>query len=136
VYYHSLFGSGSDLDAVRATGIARRVNRQVLDADLLAVELRDDTRRGLVFEGLCGLLQTRRRHPAFSPYGPQRVEDHDDRVLVLRRGHGTAEELLCATNVSDRPVSLPAVRGTDVLTGRRCDPLTLPPYGYAWVAPR
>jgi sucrose phosphorylase len=135
VYYHSLFGSGSDHAGARETGIARRVNREVLDAQRLTHELRHDSRRALVFEGLCGLLRTRRRHPAFSPYGPQRVEHHDDRALVLRRGEGTAEELRCATNVSDQPVALPAVRGVDVLTGRRCDPLELPPYGYAWVAP-
>jgi sucrose phosphorylase len=135
VYYHSLFGSGSDHAGARETGIARRVNREVLDADRLTHELGHDRRRAAVFEGLCGLLQTRRRHAAFSPYGPQRVEHHDDRVLALRRGEDTGEELLCATNVSDQPVTLPAVRGVDVLTGRGCDPLELAPYGYAWVTP-
>ncbi len=136
VYYHSLFGSGSDHEGMRTTGIARRVNRQVLDADRLAAQLRTDPRRRLVFEGLCHLLRVRRGQPALSPYGTQRVEAHDDRVLVLRRGEGTPDELVCATNVSDRPVTLPAVRGVDVLTGRPCDPLTLPPFGYAWIAPR
>ena len=46
------------------------------------------------------LLDVRRQHEAFSPFGTQRVELLDDRVFALRRGEGSAEELLCVTNVS------------------------------------
>ncbi|HZL06978.1 MAG TPA: alpha-amylase family glycosyl hydrolase, partial [Coriobacteriia bacterium] len=51
IYYHSLYGSGSDIPGMEASGINRRINREVLDADVLTAELVSDTRRRLVFEG-------------------------------------------------------------------------------------
>ena len=77
--------------------INRRINRAVLDADRLAVELHDDPRRRAVFEGLRHLLDVRRRHPAFSPFGTQRVERLDDRVFAVRRGEGTRGRAACAS---------------------------------------
>jgi sucrose phosphorylase len=133
IYYHSLFGSGSDHEGLRASGVPRRINRAVLDADALLRELVHDPRRSTVFEGLRALLRARRSSPALSPHGTQAVEEHDDRVLVLRRGAGTPDELVCATNVTAEPVVLERLHGTDVLTGREHRPLRLPPYGYAWL---
>ena len=133
IYYHSLFGSGSDHEGLRASGVPRRINRAVLDADVLLHELVHDPRRSTVFEGLRALLRARRSSPALSPHSTQAVEVHDDRVLVLRRGAGTPDELVCATNVSAEPVVLERLHGTDVLTGREHRPLRLPPYGYAWL---
>ena len=80
------------------------------------------------------MLDARRRHEAFSPFGTQRVERLDDRVFAVRRGEGTAGELLCVTNVTGDEVPL-RVRGTDVLTGAVVDPLVLGPWGCAWVRP-
>lgn len=127
VYLHSLVGSPPDLEGMAASGINRRINRPVLDADRLVADLADDPRRRGVFEGLRHLLAVRREHEAFSPFGTQEVVRLDDRVLALRRA-----DLLCVTNVTGDTVELP-VRGTDVLTGDRADPLVLRPWGYAWV---
>ena len=134
VYYHSFVGSSSDLEAMRASGIGRRVNREVLDADTLASELRTDPRRRTVLEGLRRLLAVRQRHEAFSPYGTQRVERLDDRVLALRRGVGGDDEVLCVVNVSGDEVTLPGVAGRDLLTDTRWAPLVLPPWGTAWLS--
>lgn len=134
LYYHSLFGSSHD-PAAAATGIDRRINRAPLDADDLVPALASQPRRRTVFLGLRRLLEARRQHPAFSPFADQAVEDADRRVLLVRRAPGTAEEVACAVNVSDEPVRLPTVRGTDLLSGTRYDPLYLPPFGYAWVKP-
>ena len=135
IYYHSLVGSPPDLEGMVSSRINRRINRAVLDADRLAVELREDPRRRAVFEGLRHLLDVRRRHPAFSPFGTQRVEILDDRVFAVRRGEGTGDELVCVTNVTADTVPLPGVGGTDVLTGDRAQPLVLGPWGSAWVRP-
>jgi sucrose phosphorylase len=134
VYSHSLFGSRPDLEGMHASGIARRVNRAVLDADRLVDELTSDQRRREVFAGLAAMLRTRQEQPALSPYGTQTVEVHDDRVLVLRRGSGR-EQLVCATNVTAEPLVLEGISGTDVLTRREHRPLRLGPYGYAWIRP-
>jgi glycosidase len=134
IYYHSLFGSRPDREGMRATGINRRINRAVLDADRLVEELRHDPRRTGVFAGLAAMLRARRRQPAFSPYGTQLVEASDPRVLVLRRAAGTPDEVVCVTNVTAEPVELD-VTGTDVITGDEHRPLRLPAFGYAWVRP-
>ena len=132
VYYHSLFGSGSDQGGMEATGINRRINRAVLDADELAAELAGDGRRRGIFEGTGHMLRTRRRHPAFSPFGEQEVVDLDPRVFaVLRRGDG--EELLCITNVTGESVPLPGTAGVDVLTGESHEEPVLGPRGYLWL---
>jgi|1186.fasta_scaffold00897_3 glycosidase len=132
VYYHSLVGSRPDLEGMVTSRINRRINRAVLDADRLVAELRDDPRRRGVFDGMRHLLGVRRRHEAFSPFGTQQVERLDDRVFAVRRGVGGPDELWCVTNVTGSDVTLP-VSGRDVLTNSRVDPLTLGPWGYAWV---
>lgn len=132
VYYHSLFGSRSDQEGMEESGINRRINRAVLDADTLVAELSADGRRHAVFEGLAHMLRTRAGQPALSPYGDQEVLDLDPRVFAVRRRAG-GEELLCVTNVTGEPVPLP-MSGTDVLTGTHHDKLELAPRGYAWLS--
>jgi len=134
VYLHSLVGSHPDLEGVVTSRINRRINRAVLDADRLDAELLDDPRRRGVLTGLSHLLDVRRRHEAFSPFGTQRIESLDDRVFAVRRGEATPDELLCVTNVTGDDVPLTA-RGTDVLTGEVVDPLVLGPWESAWVRP-
>jgi len=135
VYYHSLFGSPPDLQGMVSSRINRRINRAVLEADRLVTELRDDPRRRTVFDRLRHLLDVRRRHEAFTPFGTQRIEWLDDRVFAVRRGEGTDDELRCVTNVTSHRVTLTEVSGTDVLTGHRVDPLVLGPWQAAWVRP-
>jgi sucrose phosphorylase len=136
VYYHSLVGSSPDWEGMRNSGINRRINREILDFDVLTAGLRTDPRRRKVFEGMRHMLDVRRQHEAFSPYGTQRVEHLDDRVFALRRGLGGADEVLCLTNVTGEQVQLPSVVGVDLLSKRRCDPLVLGPWGVAWMRAR
>lgn len=135
IYYHSLFGSTHDHDGMATSGINRRINRQVLDADQLVHELSDSPRRRAVFEGITHQLAVRRAHPAFSPSAAQEVQVPDPRVLVIRRAPGTPDEIATAVNVSGDPVDVPGLAGLDVLTGVHHDPLHLPPYGHAWLRP-
>jgi sucrose phosphorylase len=82
------------------------------------------------------LLDVRQRHEAFSPFGTQHVERFDDRVFAVCRGEGTSDELLCVTNVTGETITLPTVVGVDVLRDDEVAPLTLGPWGYAWVRRR
>ena len=133
VYYHSLFGSRADHEGMHGTGINRRINRAVLDADQLLAELAASPRRRAVFQGMADMLRTRREQPAFSPYGDQLVEALDDRVFAVRRGVGTADELRSITNVTGEPVVLEGVAGRDVITGKEHVSLQLDPWGYVWL---
>jgi len=133
IYYHSFFGSSSDRAGMEASGINRRINREVLSAESLVHELAADERRSTVFTGIKNMLTVRAQHPAFSPYGPQQVERLDPRVFAVRRGMGTDDDILCIANVTDELVDLPTVSGVDVLTDRSHQGLTLPAYGYAWI---
>jgi len=133
VYYHSLFGSRADHEGMHGTGINRRINRAVLDADQLLAELAASPRRRAVFQGMADMLRTRREQPAFSPYGDQLIEALDDRVFAVRRGVGTADELRSITNVTGEPVVLEGVAGRDVITGKEHVSLRLDPWGYVWL---
>jgi glycosidase len=135
IYYHSLFGSRADHEGMRGTGINRRINRAVLDADELLAELAENPRRRAVFDGMAAMLRTRRAQPAFTPYGDQQVEELDDRVFAVRRAAGTGDELLSITNVTGEPVSLEDVGGHDVITGKEHGSLHLDPWGYVWLRP-
>ncbi|WP_158374574.1 alpha-amylase family glycosyl hydrolase [Cellulosimicrobium cellulans] len=135
LYYHSLFGSRGDLDAMESSGIARRVNRGRLDADELVDALGRPGRRREVFDGLRHLLAVRASQPGFDPFAPQDVTVVSERVLVVRRAAGTPDEVVAVTNVSADEVPLAGFAGTDVLTGtRHADPV-LPPHGYLWLRP-
>lgn len=134
LYVHSLLGTPPDLAGMAESGISRRVNRPALDADGLAHELDADPRRAGIFDGLRTLLAVRRDQPALSPFAAQETLDLDDRVFAVRRSSGS-QTLVCATNVTDQTVPLPTVSGLDVISGERVGPLTLGPYGFAWVQP-
>ena len=133
IYYHSLLGSGQDRVGMEESDIARRINREVLDADQLADELVSSPRRSGLLEGLRHLLEVRRKLPGFSPFVDQSVVPLDDRVLVVRRAAGTAREITAVVNVSDEDVDLPTLSGTDAVTGSVHRGVKLGPYGYAWL---
>jgi glycosidase len=136
IYYHSLFGSGQDRAGMEQSEIARRINREVLDADLLATDLARSPRRSGMLHGLRALLELRRTLPAFSPFADQRVEFLDPRVLVVRRAAGTPDEVIAAINVSSDTVSLPSLAGMDAISGRSFDGINLKPFGYVWLRTR
>jgi sucrose phosphorylase len=134
VYYHSLLGSGQDSAGMEESDIARRINREVLDADRLAAELASSPRRSGMLEGLRRMFELRRTLPGFSPFADQAVEHLDPRAFVVRRAAGTPDEIVAAVNVSAETVQLPLV-GTDLISGRQVERLELEPFGFAWLRP-
>ncbi len=131
IYLHSLVGSAPDYDGMVSSGINRRINREVLNADVLADQLRHDPRRRAVIDGVLHMLRTRREHPAFSPFAPQQVLTLNSRIFAVRRGTG-AESVLCLTNVTDQTVAL-QMSGTDLLTGASHDQVTVGAYSVLWL---
>lgn len=135
IYFHSLLGSGQDHEGMETSGIARRINREVLDADRLAHEIEHYPRRSGMLEGLREMLLHRRGLAGFSPFASQQVELLDPRAFVIRRAAGTPDEIVAAINVSPDPVSLPTISGVDVISGRAIERLELAPFAFAWVRP-
>jgi sucrose phosphorylase len=112
LYLHSLLASPGD--RAEASGIARRVNRGVVELTEAEspVPLGE---RGDVFRSLVALLWERARLPALAPDAPQEVLDLGPSVLAVRRGT-RAEAVLAVTNLSDRPVAVQHA-GTEVALG-------------------
>lgn len=135
IYYHSILGSRQDRAGMEESDIARRINREVIDADRLTTDLEMSPRRSGMLEGLRTLLELRRQLPAFSPFADQRIEFLDPRVLVIRRAGGTPNEVVAAINVSNETISLPSLAGTDVISDRSLSGVDLEPFGYVWLRP-
>ena len=152
IYFHSLFGSRSWHEGVALTGRNRTINRQKLALAELEAELAETgSRRYEVFRRLASLLATRASHPAFHPYGAQRVLEIDDRLFaVLRLSPEKEEAVLCLQNVTAGTVpvhidseSLPFNPGealVDLVSHRRYEwhqiqSMSLSPYEVIWLGP-
>lgn len=140
IYFHSLFGSRGWPDGVQATGRARTINRQKLDAAHLMAELgHAGSLRQQVFAGYCGMLQARSRSAAFHPNGKQEILFWHPALFAVRRtAPDGAAQALCLHNVSRKPVivALPPGRFTDLLGQRpfpASEPVTIRPYQTIWL---
>lgn len=135
LYVHSLLGSRGAPDLVRATGIARRINRAKLNANDVARELADPTSlRAGVLRSLQHLLRVRRSHPAFHPSAASQVLDTQDGVFAVQRGDDAPLYAVHELAGQSRDAALPR-GGTDLLTGERVSEgtLHLEPYAVRWI---
>jgi sucrose phosphorylase len=111
IYFHSLFGSRSDPQGAEKTGLARSINREKLNADVLLTELATPGHlRRLIFRGIQNLLRARRSLKAMHPFAPFRVLDLDDRLFVMLRcslpASDPAEGLLVLHNFAAKEVTV------------------------------
>lgn len=149
IYFHSLFGSRGWLEGVKSSGRNRSINRQKLTLAELEFQLNDPSSlRSRVFGCLARLLKVRCSHPAFQPYGEQRVIDCGWQVFGLLRGlPDRAGQVLCLQNVSVNPVLVDLPReilslyrlATDLISGEKLSaasgqPLRLGPFQTLWLA--
>jgi sucrose phosphorylase len=128
VYFSSLFGAPNDLEGVRQTGVARRINRRKFDAGELSRMLaQPGSSHAAVLAGYRHLLATRRQCPAFHPDGDQQVctDVPPWLVAVLRTSPDQRQRIAVLVNVSNQPQSWQLAPGfadrpmRDVLSGRR-----------------
>ncbi|GGK60673.1 alpha-amylase family glycosyl hydrolase [Ornithinimicrobium pekingense] len=136
IYVHSLLGSRSDLAAVAESGIARRINRAVLDADELDFDLATQGRRRQVLDGITGLLRRRREVAAFSPWCDQEVLELDPRVFAVRRTADDGSSVVSLTNVTGEAVTVPWEGAwRDLLDGTSgAGAVTLQGYDVLWLS--
>ncbi len=146
IYFHSMFGSRGKPEAVLASGIPRRINREKLSFRQLEMELaQGDSIRAKILAAFRELLGVRREHPAFAPSSLQRVLEVDARVFaVLRQSQNGTDTVLCLHNFSGDVVAVrlseavPEVQAWKDLRGNDPSPLgrdvrLLDPYGVLWL---
>lgn len=134
IYYHSIFGSRSDIKAVRETGLNRRINREKLNYDFLDKELTNDLYRKTVFNGISQLLRIRKVQKAFDPYGRQKILDYGSKIFAIERIGKEEKNIISFTNVSESTQELTNIKGLELLTKKQIDGnLTLKPYGIALI---
>ena len=115
------------------SGIPRRINREKLDAEKLAEELRDPaSMRYGIYSAIKHMLDVRRAEPSFSPFAEEEVLETDQRIFALRRG----KDLLVLINVSNSQVEIDNLNtaGIDILTGESVEEnIALSPYQVRWI---
>lgn len=149
IYFHNLLGTPNYEEGVRLTGRYRTINRRKWKKDELQ-DLLDDTgsRTHRIFSRYQSILRIRKQHPAFHPFGPQRVIDAGPEWFVIeRRDPDSREQVLVVANVtssrhrlrlSDLNVSIGEQdRGEDLLTGREVvidGEMELSPFDVVWIS--
>ena len=133
IYIHSLLGTRNDYYGMTTSGIPRRINREKLDAEKLAEELRDPaSMRYGIYSAIKHMLDVRRAEPSFSPFAEEEVLETDQRIFALRRG----KDLLVLINVSNSQVEIDNLNtaGIDILTGESVEEnIALSPYQVRWI---
>lgn len=131
IYINSLVGTTNDLDAVRADGIRRSINRgSVAGADLPPEE---PAWRRDVYRGLLDRAAVRRRHTAFHPDGAQSARRDGPLLRVLRTSPDDRSSIELIANLGDGEVATPAdAYGSDLVSGEAV-PAVLGPYAAVWL---
>ena len=108
IYFHSLVGSQNWEEGVAQSGRYRAINRQKLSLEILDAELaRSNSLRQLIYQGMYHLLNVRQAHPAFHPFGSQKVLTLHPAIFgLIRTSLDEQENLLCLHNISGEEVRL------------------------------
>ena len=108
IYIHSLTASSNDIQAVKESGINRRINRHKWKLPELEVHLEDAITK-LVFDSYIQILRRRTNHPAFHPDASQEVFNLSPKLFVHNRTSVSKDEvILCIYNFSDSPENIDA----------------------------
>jgi sucrose phosphorylase len=140
VYFHSLFGSRGDPEAVQRTGHLRSINRQKLPAAGLEAEMAaGSSPRRLIFDGLKRLIQARQALPPLHPMADQEALDLGPQLFAVRRVAASGQEVVCLAEVAGRParVRIPSSigRGLDLLAQEQVEfeAVDLAPLQARWI---
>ena len=144
IYFHSLFGSRNDPEAVKRTGHLRAINREKFTLEPFLAEFEQpDSVRYRVFNGYQKLLMARQSHPAFDPWGEHEIIRIQPEILaLLRKSPQEDQRLLCLHEVSGQELRFnvplraePEVPAQDLLSKEMVDlkSITLEPYQVRWI---
>jgi sucrose phosphorylase len=102
IYFHSIVGSQNWREGAEKTGRYRTINREKLQLGKLEADLANPgSLRSYVYQGYCQLLEARKAHAAFNPFGGQEIISlHPQIFAVLRTSPDGNEQILCLQNIS------------------------------------
>lgn len=142
IYFHSLVGSQNDLEGMKKTGVNRSINREKLNYETLAAELKDETTiRGRLYKDYAELLSIRKTERSFSPYGRFDFPRLNPHIFAIQRFEPDSETVLLALfNFSERrqkfflkeSIQVPAV---DLISHQEIteDRIAMEPYQILWL---
>ncbi|WP_251862227.1 sugar phosphorylase [Clostridium sp. Marseille-Q2269] len=136
IYYHSLLGSRNDEKGMQMSGINRRINREKLCYDAITKELKTNSRRNRIFNGLKYIINLRKKESAFSPYASQQVLDLNKNVFALERiNEDTKEKITFIVNVSCEDVEFNYdIKGENIVTREKINGIVkLKSYQFVWI---
>lgn len=132
IYFHNLTATRNNIRGVSITGRYRTINRKKWKYEELVDLLSDpDTNTYRIFNRYKDILLKRNQHPAFHPFGSQKVYKIDSDVFcILREDPANIERILVVANLKTERVSksldnvdLPIEKHSkydDILTGKTC----------------
>lgn len=133
IYYHSIFGSKNDEQAVIDSGINRRINRAKLEKNSLFDELENDEYRKSIHNGIKEMIEIRQQHAEFDPYNTQVIHKLDDRLFCVERPLDS-ETIISITNVSAEQLEITEINGLDLISGKQIEAgYKIEPYGRLWI---
>lgn len=148
IYFHNMTATRNNLQGVALTGRYRSINRKKWYYEELMDELNDpDTNTSRVFNRMKQIIASRWHHPAFHPYGGQKVYDLGNDVFCIERWDpDETEHVLVIANVTgktkvlemndfDLPLS-PSNSYSDILSGKEIlssGKMTLSAYQVVWI---
>ena len=148
IYIHSLLATPNGYEEVNLTGQNRSINRRQLDYDAISHKLADpDTVEAQVFGRLTGLIEIRKRQPAFHPNAVQFTLALPEGLFgIWRQSPDRKQSVFAVTNVTKGPKMLSLadinlIAGDiwwDLISGQGVGDiegqLSLSPYQTVWIS--
>lgn len=108
IYFHNLMGTRNDIQGVIRTGRSRTINRKKWDYDELLNRLwSKGSVSNRIFLRYKEVIRIRQQHPAFNPFGTQKVYDGGSEYFILEReSPDGSEKILVLCNITLEPKKL------------------------------
>lgn len=150
IYIHSMLGTHNDYEKLKHSGHNRSLNRHSWDYDLLRQALDNkESEHSKIYEGMCRMINIRRKQPAFHPSAVQFTMQLKDCVFgIWRQSQDRMQSIFCINNITPerQEVDLSDINLTDtdrwygLLLGEQIEDIhgtfTLEPYQVAWLTNR
>lgn len=148
IYFHNLMATRNNIRGVSVTGRYRTINRKKWTYEEITDSLNDpDTNNYRIFHRYKEIIKKRNNHPAFHPFGNQKVlavnndvfclvrtaVDETEKVLVL--ANFTGRKLTIESEFNDLPLDSNS-KYSDIISEEECvvnGVVSLNPYQVVWI---